>query len=81
MTEPLRGREKYLDELEPPPPPRWRLVVGGLACLVLPAIVVVGAKWLVFPDMSIADFAIRSLIAGTGIALLWIAFFRRRLGN
>ncbi len=81
MTEPLRGHERYLDEVEPPPLPRWRLFMGALLCLVPLAVVVIGGKLLLFPDMSIINFAIRSLIAGAGIAVLWIAVFRRRLEN
>jgi len=79
VTEPLREGERYLDELESPPPSRWRVVLGALACLVLPAIVVIGGKWLLFPDMSIAEFALRSAVAGALVVVLWVAFFRRRL--
>jgi hypothetical protein len=81
VSEPLRGRERYLDEVERPPPPQWRLFIGALLCLVPLALIVIGAKLLLFPDMSIANYAIRSLITGAGIAVLWIVFFRRRLGD
>jgi len=43
------------------------------------AAVVVGGKILLFSDLSIASFAIRSIVAGLVVLPLWFAFFRRRL--
>jgi hypothetical protein len=78
--EQLRGNERYLDEVKPSPP-RWRAVLGWVWCLVLPAAVVVGAKLFFFEDMSTVDFAIRSVICGVLVLVLWAAFFRRRLAD
>jgi len=78
--EQLRGGERYLDEVQTPPP-RWRRALAVAWCLLLPAAVVVGAKVLLFDDMPTGDFLIRSALAGIVVVVLWFAFFRRRLGG
>jgi hypothetical protein len=76
----LRGDERYLDEVKPSPP-RWRTALGWFWCVVLPAAIVVGAKLFLFEEMSTVDFAIRSVICGVLVLVLWAVFFRRRLAE
>jgi hypothetical protein len=78
--EQLRGTEQYLDEVQSTPP-RWRALLGVLVCLLTLAAVVVGAKIWLFPDLSVASLAIRSLLMGLLILGLWVAFFRRRMAG
>jgi hypothetical protein len=77
----LRGNEQYLDEVEQGPPPRWRVLLASLVCLILPAAVIVGGKLLLFEDMSTLGFAIRTAIILAVALVLWLAFFRRRLAR
>jgi hypothetical protein len=76
----LRGDERYLDEVKPSPP-RWRTALGWFWCVVLPAAIVVGAKLFLFEEMSTVDLAIRSVICGVLVLVLWAVFFRRRLAE
>jgi hypothetical protein len=76
----LQGDEHYLDEVQPGPP-RWQAAVGTVVCLIPVAAVVVGGKFLLFDDMPIADFAIRSAICGVLVLVLWAVLFRRRFGE
>ena len=75
--EQLRGREQYLDEVQPPPH-RWRLVLAALVCLIPPIAVIVGARFLLFEDMSTEEFAIRTAVVLAVVLLLWLVVFRRR---
>jgi hypothetical protein len=76
----LRGREQYLDEVQPPPP-RWRTVLAALVCLIPPMAVIVGARFLLFEDMSTGEFAIRTAVVLAVLLVLWLVFFRRRLAR
>ena len=76
-VEQLRGREQYLDEVRPPPH-RWRLVLAALVCLIPPIAVIVGARFLLFEDMSTEEFAIRTAVVLAVVLLLWLVVFRRR---
>ena len=78
--EQLRGDERYLDEVKPSPP-RRRAALGWAWCLVLPAAIVLGAKLFLFEEMSTVDFAIRSVICGVLLLVVWAVFFRRRLAE
>ena len=76
----LEGDEQYLDEVRPSPP-RGGAALGWIWCLVLPAAIVIGAKLFLFEEMSTVDFAIRSVICGVVVLVLWAVFFRRRLAK
>jgi hypothetical protein len=77
--EQLRGSERYLDEVEPSPPPRWRTMLALGWCLTVPIAIVVVAKVFLFEEMSTVDFAIRSAICGIVVLALWLTIFRRRI--
>lgn len=79
--EQLGGNEQHLDEVAPPPPPFCRSLLAALACLIFPAALIVGAKLLLFEDMSTAGFAIRTAIVLAVALVLWFAFLRRRLAG
>jgi hypothetical protein len=78
--EQLRGREQYLDEVQPTPP-EWRTMLAALVCLIPPIAVIVGGRFLLFEDMSTGEFAIRMAVVLVVILVLWLVFFRRRLAR
>jgi hypothetical protein len=80
-NEPLRGDERYLDEVETRPPARWPLALRGLGCLLLLGIVVVGSRLLLFPDMSWLASAIRTAIVLGAIGAIWFGLVQRRFSR
>jgi hypothetical protein len=66
VTKPLGEGEHYLDEVAALPP-RWRLVLGGGSCVLSLGLVIAGGKWLLFPEMPLLDFALRTLIGVAGL--------------
>ena len=77
--EQLRGREQYLDEVQPPPP-RWRTVLAALVCLIPPIAVIVGARFLLFEDMSTVTSRFARRLSSLCLRC-WLVFFRRRLAQ